>query len=85
MKEYEVKMVFDLKNPEEANLYNSIRSLDGIKNAILNFKGYIQQAFKESEEIKVTTPEGMKSAFLVKIKDILNNFERSFKDNGITV
>lgn len=85
MKEYEVKMVFDLTKPEEANIYNSIRSLDGIKNAINNFKGNLSRIIDESEKIKFSGDNAFKVEFLKKIHEVNAVFEQSFKEQGINV
>lgn len=88
MKEYEVKMVFDLTKPDGTNLYNSIRSLDGIKNAISVFKQYLIGSIKEVEELKGKDTTGSHKSIevlLPKLNDVLKNFDQSFKDNGITV
>lgn len=82
---HDVRLEFDLTNPEELNIYNMIRNLEGIKNAIVTFKDYIQSVKKDSEDIKITTPDAIKSALLSKISDIVINFDRLFKENGVTV
>lgn len=84
MKEYEVKMVLDLTNPEGANFHNSIRSLDGIKNAISSFKGYLTD--KLDNVVSQKPEKGSPNEMLKnRLEEIISVFEQSFKDNGITI
>ena len=75
MKEYEVKMVLDLNNPEGANFHNSIRSLDGIKNSISQFRDKLRE-MKGKENVAVEAD---------KISIIEDIFVETFSNNGITV
>lgn len=78
MKEYEVKMVLDLTNPEGANFHNSIRSLDGIKNAIADFRQKLTELKEEYDD-----PDN--AVKFSQIQVIEEAFIEAFKSQGITV
>lgn len=78
MKEYEVKMVLDLTNPEGANFHNSIRSLDGIKNSIKQFRDRLNDL---KEEYNAADDKVEFDRIIV----IENMFVEAFGANGITV
>lgn len=82
---HQVGFELDLTNPEEANLYNTIRNIDSIKNAISGFKGHLQGLIKDIEQSKDSSESPAKKILLPKLSEIISTYEATFNSNGITV
>ena len=78
---HEANLTLDLTDEKEAALYNTIRSIDSIKNSIIGFKTYINNLLQDANNL----PETEKKYYLPKIKDIIEKFYTSFRNNGIAV
>lgn len=76
---HNVSFEFDLTNPDEANIYNAIRNLDGIKNAIVQFRN----SLKEMREDMYNSED--KSHFVGEIEIVEELLLKSFGDNGVTI
>lgn len=73
----EIKLTFDLSNPQDATDYLAIEALPKTHQAILKFKEYLQSLCDErdiGEEIIKTSP-----------LRILNMYSEIFSQHGITV
>jgi hypothetical protein len=76
---HNVAFELDLTNPDEANVYNAIRNLDGIKNAISQFR----KALNEMKE-EMANSEG-KAVLAGEIAIVEGLLLKAFGDNGVTI
>lgn len=76
---HNVSFELDLTNPDEANIYNAIRSLEGIKNSIAQFRKALTEM---REDMSVSES---KAAFVGEIAIVEGLLLKAFGDNGVTI